>query len=242
VAALRSHESKQKEYDRVSQCSLQLFSTARSRLTILAVLALGVASAPLPASSIVDPAGDFLSSFTVGPKNGDLDVLSAEVFFDGTNFTFTSTENGPIGTTDGSVFVWGVDRGFHQAFFQAFRPGVLFDVAVVLRPDLTGAVFDFSPTGTVPPVTLAPGSVTVSGNTITGVVPAALLPSKGLQPSDYQVNFWPRVGLDPANNAQISDFAPDNSDIGVTVTPEPATMLSIACGLILLGLVRRRRA
>src|SRR5262249_35978017 len=96
----------------------------QSRLTILTLVALGVAGTPLSASVITDPAGDFLTTFTTGPRNGDLDVLSAEVLFDGTNFTFTSTENGPIGTTDGSVFVWGVDRGLHNQFFGAFRPGV----------------------------------------------------------------------------------------------------------------------
>src|SRR5260370_19174162 len=197
----------------------------RRRLMPLRIPALGAISAPLSAATIVDPAGDFLPTFTTGPRNGDLDVLSAQVLFDGTNFTFTSTENGPIGMTDGSVFVWGVDRGLHQAFFGSFRPGVLFDIVVVLRPALTGAVIDFSPTNPAPPVNLAPGSITVSGNTIQAVVSASLLPSKGLLPVDYQVNFWPRVGLDPSNNAQISDFAPDNSDAGVTVTPEPATML-----------------
>jgi hypothetical protein len=211
----------------------------RLRLMVLAMLALGVTSAPLSAATIVDPIpGDFLPTFTTGPRNGDLDVLTAEVFFDGTNFTFTSTENGHIGTTEGSVFVWGVDRGLHQAFFGSFRPGVLFDVVVVLRPDLTGAVVDFSPTDPAQPVNLAPGSVTVSGNTIQGVVPASLLASKGLLPADYQVNLWPRVGLDPGNNTQISDFAPDNSDAGVT-TPEPSTMLFLCSGLIVLALSRR---
>jgi PEP-CTERM motif len=211
----------------------------QSRFTILTLLALGVAGVPLSASVINDPAGDFLTTFTTGPKNGDLDVVSAQVFFDGTNFTFTSTENGPIGTTEGSVFVWGVDRGLHNQFFGVFRPGVLFDVAIVLRPDLTGLVVDFSPTDPAPPVELAPGSITISGNTIQGVVPASLLPSKGLQPADYQVNFWPRVGLDPANNAQISDFAPDNSDAGVTTAPEPSTMLFLGGGLIVIASLRR---
>jgi hypothetical protein len=207
--------------------------------SIFAVLALCATSATLGAAAIADPAGDFLSTFTTGPRNGDLDVLSAEVFFDGTNFTFTSTENGPVGETDGSFFVWGIDRGLHQAFFGAFRPGVLFDVVVVLQPDHTGLVVDFSPVGAAPPVSLAPGSVTVNGNTITGIVPASFLPTRGLQPADYQVNFWPRVGLDPSNNAQISDFAPENSDVGVTLNPEPSTALFLGGGMLLIGLLRR---
>src|SRR5437588_10505763 len=125
---------------------------SRPLLMILALLALGVTGKPLSAALIVDPPNDFLPTFTTGPRNGDLDVLSAQVFFDGKNFTFTSTENGAIGTTEGSVFVWGVDRGFHQAFFGSFRPGVLFDIAVVFFPDLTGLVVDFSPPGAAPPV------------------------------------------------------------------------------------------
>jgi len=207
-------------------------------LMIPTVLALGVASTPLFAAAITDPVNDFLPTLA-GPHNGDLDVLSAEVFFDGTNFTFRSTENGAIGTTAGSVFLWGIDRGLHNPFFGAFRPGVLFDIVVVLRPDLTGTVIDFAP-NPVAPVNLLPGSVTVSGNTIQGIVPVSLLASKGLLPADYQVNFWPRTGLNPADNSQVSDFAPDNSDVAVTVTPEPSTMLFLGSGLVVLALLRRR--
>ena len=209
----------------------------RLRLAVLATLALGIATTPLSAAPIVDPPNDFLNSFTTGPKNGDLDVLRAEVFFDGTNFTFTSTENGPIGTTDNEFFVWGVDRGLHQPFFHAFAPNVLFDIVVVLKPDLTGLVIDFSPTNPDAPITLPAGAVTKNGNTIQGIVPLSDLPTRGLLPADYQVNFWPRVGLDPANNAQISDFAPDNSDISVT-TPEPGTLLFLGGGLVLIALSR----
>src|SRR5260370_17151342 len=96
-------------------------SLPRLRLMALTILALGAISAPLSAATIVDPAGDFLPTFTTGPRNGDLDVLSAQVLFDGTNFTFTSTENPPIRMPNGSVFVLGLDRGLHQAFFGSFR-------------------------------------------------------------------------------------------------------------------------
>jgi hypothetical protein len=188
---------------------------------------------------VTDPAGDFLTTFA-GPHNGDLDVLNAEVFFDGVNFTFRSTENGPIGSTAGSLFVWGVDRGLHNPFFGSFRDGVLFDVVVVLRPDLTGTVIDFSPEQAAPQ-DLVPGSVTVNGNTIQGIVPASLLPSKGSLPADYRMNIWPRTGLNALDNTQISDFAPDNSVAAVT-TPEPATMLLLGMGLAIFALARRRIA
>jgi len=168
---------------------------------------------------ITDAKGDFLSSYT-GPQNGDMDVMTAQATFDGTNFTFMSVEAGKVGTTSDALFVWGVDRGTHTAGFGAFRPGVLFDAVVILRPDGTGAVTDLAAT---PPAStpLPAGSVTISGNTIRGVVPASMLPSKGMPAASYGVNLWPRTGL--GNNAQIADFAPDNSDASVILTGSAAS-------------------
>src|SRR5262249_35193050 len=128
----------------------------------------------------------------------------------------------------------------HQQFFGSFAPGVLFDVAIILLPDATGFVADFSPTNPDAPANLPAGAVTINGSTITAVVPLTLLPTRGLQPADYKANFWPRVGLDPSNNAQISDFAPDNSDIAVS-NPEPGPMLLLGCGLIAIGFFASRR-
>jgi hypothetical protein len=34
-----------------------------------------------------------------------------EVSFDGSNLVFQSTSAGPIGTTPGALFVWGINRG-----------------------------------------------------------------------------------------------------------------------------------
>jgi len=87
--------------------SVRLFrpKLGNSPLLAFAALALGVAAAPLSAAPILDAPNDFLPTFN-GPHNGDLDVLSAEVFYDGTNFTFRSTENGAIGTTPDGLFVW----------------------------------------------------------------------------------------------------------------------------------------
>ena len=212
------------------------------RLSFVLPITLAVASAgaSLQAAVIHDDPNDFLGTFTTGPKNGDLDVITAEVKFDGTNFTFTNTENGPIGQTEGSVFVWGVDRGLHQQFFGSFAPGVLFDVAVIFFPDASGLVVDFSPSNPDAAIALPAGSVTIDGNTITGVVPASFLPTRGLQPGDYQVNFWPRVGLDPSNNAQISDFAPNDHDEAVT-TPEPGAAVFLGAGLLMVLAGQRRR-
>jgi hypothetical protein len=198
------------------------------------VIALGLSAGAFAGVTFNDPANDFLSTFTTGNKTSDLDVISGAVNFDGKNFTFTATEAGPIGQSEGEFFVWGVDRGIHQQFFGSFAPGVLFDVAIVLQPDATGFVVDFSPSNPDATVNLAPGAVTINGSTITAVVPLSFLPTRGLQPADYKANFWPRVGLNPSNNAQISDFAPDHSDIAVS-TPEPGPILLLGCGLAALA-------
>src|SRR5260370_31938564 len=63
------------------------------------------------AQPIDDPLGDFLFDTYVGPLNGDLDVLSAEVTFTGPEFIFSGTMAEDIFTTPEAIYVWGVDRG-----------------------------------------------------------------------------------------------------------------------------------
>jgi hypothetical protein len=201
------------------------------RFTLSAIAVMALAHADL----ITDPVGDFLSTYT-GPQNGDMDVVTAQVFFDGTNFTFTSTQNGAVGTTAGAVYVWGVDRGSNIAPFGAFAPGVLFDAAVILVPGGTSFVDDLI-TSVITPI----GAATVDGDSIEDTVSASLLPSLGFSPESYLVDLWPRDGLDTsaAGLVQISDFAPNTSDAAVT-TPEPATgMLFLAA--LGVGIVVRRR-
>ena len=94
------------------------------RTPLLAILSLSLLSAvPSTAALISDPAGDFLPSYT-GPQNGDLDVLSAQVFFNGSDFRFTSTLNGAIGATPNAIYVWGIDRGAGTPGFPTIAPGV----------------------------------------------------------------------------------------------------------------------
>ena len=191
------------------------------------------------AQLVADPAGDFLASY-VGPRNGDLDVLGANVFFDGATFRFASRSAGAIGTTSGALFVWGVDRGRGTARFGPLAPGVLFDAVVVLNPGGTSTVNDLiNGTSTVLPV----GAVSFAGADLSATVSAALLPmlAGGFAQSAYTANLWPRVGA--GNNNQISDFAPDNRNLAVAVIPEPATaaLLLPAVG-VLAAVMRRRRA
>lgn len=209
-------------------------------LRSLAALAiLGWCAGSAAAAVIIDPANDFLSTFP-GPFNGDLDVLKAEVFFDGTNFFFTSTQNGAIGTTPGALFVWGVDRGSGTPRFGAFRPGVLFDSVVVIAPGGVSTVRDFI-TGSV--TNLPPAAITFSGNNIQALVSKMVLPTEGVDFSQFTVNLWPRTGL--ASTSQIADFAPDNNNAAITLVktiPEPNTFTFAGAAVLALFLARRRAA
>ena len=207
------------------------------RVSLLAGgIALAIGAAPVQAAAITDPAGDFLPSYT-GPHNGDLDVLSAQVTFTGSSFLFTSTLNGPIGTTPTGLYIWGINRGAGTVGFPTIAPGVTFDSIFSISPSGASSVRDLV-NNVVTPIT----DITVSGSTVSGLVPLYALPSLGqLTPANYLVNVWPRSGAGGIN--VIADFAPDNSEFAVTnATPEPSTISMVgAVGLVGIGLVRRRR-
>jgi len=199
----------------------------------LSALAFAAACTLAQGALITDPVGDFLATYT-GPQNGDLNVLSAEAFYDGTNFTFTSTQNGAVGTTPGALYVWGIDTGANIAPFGAFAPGILFDTVVILVPGGQSFVDDLL-TSTITDISAA----TVSGDTISDVVSAGLLPSSGFSPESYLVNIWPRDGLaqGAAGLPQIAEFNPNTTDAAVT-TPEPLSGM-LCAGAIALALGRR---
>jgi hypothetical protein len=194
---------------------------------ILAVVAVALVPAAATAGPIFDAANDFLPTF-LGPHNGDLDVLSAEVLFNGNSFILRAIVNGQIGTTPGGFYVWGFNRGAGTQGFPTIAPGVLFDRVVVVNSNGTTNV--------------AGGSVSISGNTFTAEIPASALPSTGFLPSQFTWNLWPRSPAIPGNAlGNIADFAPDNSNALVTTTPEPASLLvlGIAGGAIALRTRRR---
>lgn len=150
-------------------------------------------------------------------------------------FKLTGTFSGAVGSTPAGFYVWGVNRGAGTPGFAANGiDGVRFDRVILLRPDGTGAIPGVGD--------LAPGSVTVSGNTITGVVSGALLTSTGFDKIDYTWNLWPRDGAFTGFTA-IADFAPDNADFTarVGVVPEPATAALLLAGAALIAALRRRR-
>src|SRR5205085_1227908 len=124
---------------------------------------------------ITDPVGDFLPSYGF-PQVADLDIVSAQVTFTGTEFLFSGTMAGPIGTTPEAFYVWGVDRGVGAQtanFAELGLPNIMFDLVVVARPAGLSLVVDLDG-GVANP--LPPENISIDGNTIVLRVPLELLP------------------------------------------------------------------
>jgi hypothetical protein len=211
----------------------------------LKLLACGAAlllSAPdASAAPIIDPAGDFIGTYSAAaPKAGDLDVIRAEVTFDGSVFRLFAEFNAAVGLTPEAIYVWGFDRGqgaIRSNFGAIGHPGVMFDSVLVIQNEGNGVINDLA--GISPQVVFGAGATTISGNSMETIIPLASLPSRGFAPSDYTWNLWPRYPL-AAGTSAISDFAPDNSMASVSTVPEPSTLLLMGGGL--LAFARRRRA
>ena len=208
-------------------------------ISALALLAYGTAAS----ATVVDPTDDYLSTYT-GPQNGDVDILSGDVAFDGTSYFLTSTLNGSIGTTAGSIFVWGVNRGSGAPRLTFGTPsvgaGVLFDAVIVMFPDGTLRVVTI-PLAGAPTINVIAGGTGVADDTLSATVPLALLGSMGFAPEDYSFSFWSRTRVNPAHdgtNAEIADFLP--SSMLARTVPEPATWLSMLLGFGLIGTVMRK--
>jgi hypothetical protein len=195
------------------------------------------------AAPVTDPPGDFLATYTAGPQNPDLDVVSAEVVLNpGATLAFSGTLAGPVGTTPGALYAFGLDRGAGTEGFQLGTPPigdrVFFDSVLALDPAGAGQFIDLI-TGVVTP--LSAGSVVVEGSQIrTGALPLSLFPAQGAEPEEFTWTLWPRLGLG-ANN-QVSDFAPDFCNAPVTVIPAPGAAVLVIAGTVLAGCLRRRRA
>lgn len=212
-------------------------------------MAITLLSAPAGATTVSDPAGDFLTTYT-GPKNPDLDILSVTVFIDNSNdFVVSATMAGPLGQTPDADYVFGVNTGTGVALFPGLDK-VLFDSAIVLNtgagstPSLVASNL-LNPSGPViTPIGSGPGtgSVKVSGDTITGVIPEALLPGS-FSPDKYGFNLWTRIGITDTFPTNFADFAPDNGTF--TAVPEPASWAMMILGAGAMGAVlrsSRRRA
>jgi hypothetical protein len=209
--------------------------------TFASIFGLSAAAFAVPTT---DAANDFIGTYT-GPQAGDLDVLSTNVTLLPTgDFLFEATLNASVGTTAGAFYVWGIDRGTGATtsnFASIGLPNVIFDSVVILRPDGTGQVNRQNGGGTS---TLAAGSISIVGSTITGVVPGAFLPSTGFAREAYTYNLWPRL---PGAADQISDFAPNTNNAAISTVPEAgagvlALLGAAPLGGVLAAVRRRRRA
>jgi len=209
------------------------------------VLGLAMSGGPAGAVTVADAVGDFLPTYD-GPLNGDLDVTGIEVELTGPGeVRLVGHHAADIGTTEGSAYVWGVDRGQGQEFLTFPSPsigqGVTFDAVVALFADGTGFVVDLL-AGT-PPSFLDPSTISISGASISVTLTEALLPSTGFDFGRYGYNLWPRYapdGVDAGNNLQVSDLAPDAST--VAPIPLPGSLGLALTGLGLLGALGQRRS
>lgn len=209
------------------------------RAIALAAMALSPLLAPPAQAAVIgDPTGDFLPSFA-GLASPDRDVVSASASHPGNSFLFGGSFAGAVGSTPGTVYVFGVNRGQGTARFGAIGTDVLFDAVVIVDPGVSTVVTDFVTNPAATTVTLAAGATAITGNGLQVEVPDASLPSRGFGFDRYAINLWPRSGL--GSNDQIADFAPDNGTFSVGV-PEPASLALLGPGLLgMVGLRRRGR-
>jgi hypothetical protein len=203
-------------------------------------------SASTASAAISDPAADFLLTYA-GPANSDVDIISADVAFNGSAFSFSETMNGPVGTTPNSLFVWAINRGAGVAR-PALAPPVigstlLWDAVVVMFPDGTLRVVTFPAAGPPSVINIA-GGTSVTGSSLSALVSLSLLPSTGFAPTAYTFELWSRVRVNPAADgltSEIADLTPNGGPI-VAAVPEPATWLSMLLGFGLIGVMLRWRS
>ena len=196
----------------------------------LSLMATGVSA---QTATLSDPTGDFVPGF-IGPNNGDLDVTSFSVGYNSTtsNFTIGASFAGAINPATVGFYVIGVNTGTGvlAPFASVGAPNVIFNQAIVIQKNGTG---------TVGAAALNPSTITLSGNTLSAIIPLSLLPSTGFAPQTYGFNIWPRVGS--GNNNQISDFAPDNATLAAGAVPEPTSWALLILGFAMSGAMLRRR-
>lgn len=198
-----------------------------------------ISSAAVASAAISDPVSDFLLTYT-GPTNGDVDIVSADVTFNGSAFALSESLNGQPGTTANSLFVWAINRGSGIARPALAPPGIgstlLWDAVVVMLPDGTLRIVTF-PVAGPPNILPIVGGTSVSSNMLSAVVPLSLLPSTGFAPSDYTFELWSRVRVNPLSdglNTEVADIAP-NGGPTVAAVPEPGTWMTMLLGFCLIG-------
>lgn len=217
----------------------------RFGIFILSVLLAAGTATPAQAGTVIDPAGDFLDTYT-GAQNGDMDILTASARLDGADFQLSAVLNGTVGSTTNGLYVFGVDRGAGTARFNTgptpVGANILWDAVVVLLPGQVLRVVNFQPAG-APVITNLTSGISVNGNSLALTAPLSLLPSRGFLPEDYVFSMWTRQRVNPAfdsGNFEIADFAPNAGGFTASV-PEPGTWAMLILGFAGVGLAVRRR-
>ena len=171
-------------------------------------------------NTISDPKGDFLPTYT-GAHVPGLDVVEHQTTLAGERVIFFGKMAGPIAPTQdvGGLYVIGVDRGQGTPRFRAgtplIGPNVLWDLIVRINPDGTGLVNN-QVGGVVTP--LDPADIRIDGNSFTASVPLSVLtPAATRPPEQWTYNLWPRNGLVPGRNQNVTDLAPDDGNSPVQV-------------------------
>lgn len=214
-----------------------------TRAAVAGFAAAVLAGASGAAAAIVDPAGDFLGTYT-GPQNGDLDLLGVGARRDATGVTLGGVVNGTFGATPNSLAIFFVNRGAGTPGMLAVGPPpitstALHDGAVFIRPDGSLQVILV---GGGPPSTFIPASaglVTIDGSSFEARVDFSLLPSMGFAPAAYTYVAATRSSLGPTS--LIADIAPGTGQPFTASVPEPGTWAMMIAGLGGVGRALRRR-
>lgn len=197
------------------------------KITLASVAYVLLISSPGSAATVTDATGDFLPSYT-GPLLPDLDVTRFSVTYDplGMNFLLGARFAGAIDPATPGLYVIGVNTGTGviDPFDGIGQGNVIFNQAIVVQK--TGAS--------------NLGTATISGNTMSAIVPLAALPSTGFSPLNYGFNIWPRTAPPPSGNEVISDFSPENATLSAVPEPSSWAMLLLGFGLV-GGVVRSAR-
>jgi hypothetical protein len=179
------------------------------------------------ANSASDATGDWATGYA-GPFEADLDVTSFSASFNAvTNmFHVSATMAGNIDPTLPGIYVIGANTGsgaLHPFALQG-APNVVFNQVLIMQK--TGV----TTIGGHPNLLAA-----INGDSFNLDIPLADLPSTGFNnPFNYAFNVWPRNGAN-----QISDFAPNNSDLAAV--PEPGVWAMMMAGIGMIGSTLRRR-